>query len=275
MKKKSALADSAGNNSFKTLAIFGLFVILLVVISLSTKAYLIIKASRYDGTHNFVLALAEKNIVKEIISFDPQNAAIDVMKLTGTSKQQLSSLGKDLGIAADGNINIKSGLPLSDNMPDVFYMLITNYNHIKADITIYDLGRLLMFARSASRNNIRLKEVPMPMDSAQLDKIISAILTDNVLSQEGLSIQVVNGAGVTGIGKRLERVIDNIGGNVIAVSTASSIEPVSKIYYFGKESYTLDKLESILKFTAEYSDKKTIADMVIMIGKDSSNTKRF
>jgi predicted RecB family nuclease len=59
------------------------------------------------------------------------------------------------------------------------------------------------------------------------------------------------------------------------VTTADSPQNVSKIIYYGQESYTVKKLSAYLGFTAQESDKKGIADVIIIIGKDKIGKLNF
>ena len=108
------------------------------------------------------------------------------------------------------------------------------------------------------------------MEESRLDKKVSGMFADGVISSENVSIQVVNASGSVGLGNRLTRVLTNLGCNVVSVTSARSVERVSQIAFFGNQSYTLQKLRKWLGYPVSDLREKTIADIVITVGRDES-----
>ncbi|MBU3978912.1 LytR C-terminal domain-containing protein, partial [Patescibacteria group bacterium] len=135
--------------------------------------------------------------------------------------------------------------------------------------------RLYLYAKKVPVSSIIVEEASISDDVRDFNKDASLLLTDNVASAENISVQIINAAGQSGLGGRLERVILNFGGNVVSVKTALVIEPISKIQYYGQETYTLNKLERYLSIKKERLDKEDIARIVITIGEDIKNTLLF
>ena len=67
MKKKSA--DHEENKSLKTFFLYFIIVLVVILISLGMKADSIIQSSKFDGKHQFILALGEDGKAKEIVAF--------------------------------------------------------------------------------------------------------------------------------------------------------------------------------------------------------------
>ena len=76
--------------------------------------------------------------------------------------------------------------------------------------------------------------------------IVSTALTDQDISSENITIQVINATNVTGLAQRLGRVLTNLGADVVDVSSAQNNQAKSTIMYFGNDSYTLDWLQKYL-----------------------------
>jgi hypothetical protein len=104
---------------------------------------------------------------------------------------------------------------------------------------------------------------------------VSDLFKDNTIITENLNIQIINTTDIPGLGKQLERVIVNQGGNVISVT--NSREPVkkSKIQYIGEKNYTVGKFTSLFDLSAEKIENKSIADLIIIIGEDYKKIKAF
>ena len=146
---------------------------------------------------------------------------------------------------------------------------------IASDITLYDILRFLFSAKNTSATNEIRDTVSLPQDDRQINQAIAALFTDQTVSSENISIQVINATDTPGMGKRLERVLTNIGGNVIAVSTQQKKETKSQIKYYGEESYTLNKIKQFLRYPVTKVNNEPIADIIIVIGADSKNAEKF
>lgn len=259
-------------NSFRTLLIFCVVVTILILISLSIKAFTIIKASKFDGSHRFTLVINyEGNKKTEILSFDPKNKTIS--KAEVTSKQK-TDLNKALGLYVDGTIQLKSEKEGEEQVSKQMLSLATRFNTAKTNITALDLFRLSLVASTISHNKIAEKKISLPSSEVEIDKIILSLFSDPNISEENIAVEIINATGTPGFGRRLERVLNNMGGQVIAVTTARSGKPASKIYYVGK-SYTLEKIEKITNRKGEESENKGIADIQVVLGKDTLSTKSY
>src|ERR1700751_1284867 len=101
MKKKAAAKPQS--NSLSTFFLYAGLVIFFIVISLSIKTFFVIKQSKFDGTHEFTIAVAKHGRVEEIIGFNPEAKSVSVMEFAGKSVG-ISSLGEQLGISPDAKV---------------------------------------------------------------------------------------------------------------------------------------------------------------------------
>lgn len=256
---------TSGLNSTKIAIIFFAFVFIVILVSLIFKGVFIVNKSQFDSENRFTISVTNGKDL-EIISFSPKGQKISVLKIEGETKSL--NINRFLAIVIDGEV--KSLLNIKDfKVPDLMFQLILNYKSIRTDLTIVDILRLYLFSKTLPINYIYDKKISISQDSSTLDKIIPQLFSDETIEKENLSIKIVNGTDVAGLGNRLGRLISNMGGNVVIIASADRTENSSQISYFGKKTYTVEKISKILGFKLNRLDKKAIADIVIMIGEDS------
>jgi hypothetical protein len=253
------------NSNLKLAGIFVVFVLGLIVLSTFFKLFLIVRSSRFDGTHNFIVNFAgEKN--SRIVAFSPKNKSLSILDVSNSN----DNFAKSLEIPIDGKI-----VTGDQKITSALLKSVLSLGKPLNNLTILDALRLLFFSETISANNINERELSVSLNDAQKTTIISLSFTDASVYQENQSIQVINAADTYGIGGRLAMLITNIGGNVILVSTSDQTVQASKIVYFGEESYTVKKLSEYLGFSAEKSGNRGVADVIITIGKDAINSSKF
>jgi len=258
-------------NSTKIALIFFAFVFIFIFVSLIFKAVFIISKSRFDSENRFTISVTNDKDL-EIISFAPKSQSISVLKIEGYTKSL--NVNSFLKIPIDGEV--KSSLKIKDfKVSDLMAKFILNYRNLKTNLTIVDILRLFIFSKTLPINYIYDKTISISIDASTLDKIVPSLFSDEIIEKENTSIKIVNGTDVVGLGNRLGRLISNIGGNVIMIASSDTAQNLSTISYFGKKTYTVEKINKILGFKLTKLDKKAIADIVIVIGKDSLGSHNF
>lgn len=270
MRKKTATHEES--KSLRTFFLYAALVFLLIALSLSIKVFTVIQHSKFDSHHQFVLAIASKGKVDQVIAFYPTKS-LSVLELEGKTVP-LANAGKTLGVPLNGRIDALSALP-QDNVSSLLTGLVIHYNAVKTDITIYDLMRFIWLAKNSKPASMTKESLKLPQEEREVDKTIAQLFTDEAISSENTSIQIINATDTPGMGKRLERVISNMGGNVVAVSTLQKKQQKSKIEYFGEKTYALEKLQNMLSFPVSKLGKEAIANIVVTIGEDSKNPTEF
>lgn len=258
--------------NLKIVVVFLVFVSFLILVSITNKLIILFKQSKFDGEHSFnveVFLLDKKKA--EVISFAPDKSSISILNITMDREER--SLSKALEVPMDGYIRFKSSDASSSydgsgTIVTKIESLFLNYQDLDTQLTIVDLIRLYILSRSVFSNNIITRSISLPKDEYTMDRISSSLFSDYEISQEKISIRIINGTDVFGLGNRLARLITNMGGNVIEVSTAEEPKGTSEVSYFDKKSYTVNRLSKVLGFPPNRKESVDISDVTITIGKD-------
>ena len=248
---------------------FFAFILGVILISIILKGIVIVKNSKFqdDSRFNFLIS---NNKTNKIISFLPQNHSVSVLKVEG----KVENINKLLEVPIDGEVRSSSldlEKPVSSIVSDVFF----GFKNIKTNFTVLDLFRIFLFTKTASPGNFTTKNVSANLDEAALDKISSLLFSDPKIADENLSVGIINATEEYGVGNRLARLISNISGNVVLVSTSQNMQEKSVILYKAKKSYTLKRLSKLLGFEVIENKSQSLADITIQIGKDYKNLSNF
>ncbi|MBI2031820.1 MAG: LytR C-terminal domain-containing protein [Candidatus Levybacteria bacterium] len=259
MKKKK---DLSGKNT-KFAIIFFAFIALIVFASLVYKTILLIGRSRFDSDNKFnVLVWDNKNI--KVLSFSPDKGSISVLRIEGDRGE--IDIYKFLEIPLDAHISTDSK-NFNNDIKQLLSSAVLNSRDTKSDLNTADIVKLWIFLITVKEESIKEENLSINLDEAERDKILSEVFEEEKIAQEKINIEVVNSAGEYGLGNRIARLLTNIGGNVILVSTSQNLEEKSAIFYKGEQVYTLERLKKILRFNTQ-ENKQTIGDITIRVGKD-------
>lgn len=252
----------------KSAFVFILLVFFLFLISFSFKVSTLIKQSKFDGENRFTivfLPLLAKVGIPTVVSFDPKSNSISHVVILNANSE---SLGKFLAVPIDGVVSHKQ--PFSNaTLDSMLFETLIGQKETVTSLTSIDVFRLLLFTKGVAKSSLRQVVVPKSMSEEQLDRLLVSHFTDQTLLRENVSIEIINATKSIGLGSRLARLLTNIGGNVVSVSTSDQEQAISTISYYGKKTFTLKKLSSILGFEAKEMKKQSIADIIIILGKDS------
>jgi len=262
------------NKSLKTLYLYAIIVLLLILVSLVVKVFYIVQQNKFDSTHHFTLAIIEHNNVKEILSFQPQTPAVSEL-IIQNNNIPYGLLAKNYGIETDGYIQTGDNLLPGSDMSNLLWSSIIHTASWQCNVTIFDKVRLLLLVRSITSNNKIIKNISLTTQNFDVNATIMTALTDQDVATENTSIQIINATNVSGLGQRLARVLTNLGANVIDIATAQKTQEKSSIAYYENESYTLNRVQRILDIPVRKLTKRPIAAIVITIGKDKVNTSEF
>lgn len=265
------LKNKPSLSNIKIAIIFFALVFTIILISLIAKSISIVSRSLFDNTNRFTISVSS-NKNREVISFSPKAQSISVLHLDKDSKNL--KIASTLAIPIDAKVENLSDIN-GNNISSLMFNLFLNYKDIKTNLTIFDILRLYLFARTVPPNYVYVKHISLSLDSSKIDKIVSQLFSDEVIEKENANVEIINATNVAGLGNRLGRIVTNIGGNVVIVSTENKEEALSTVSYSGRKSYTVEKLSKILGFKVVKVNKKSIADIVIVIGKDSLPTLSF
>lgn len=266
MKKK----NSSSISNTKIALVFFAFLALIAGISLIFKIIAVAAASRFDDSKRFTLAIANnRNIEVMSLSSDPKN--VTVFQLNNLMPP--AEAGRFLKIPIDGFISFDL-LDLNQKVDSLFAKAIFSYKNLKTNLTIIDLLKLAMSARTIPESAINVRKVG-DISGSISEMNLSYLVSDILIEKDHQTIQIVNATDVSGLGNRLARLITNMGGNVIIVATENSHQKKSAILYIDKKTYTIERLQKVLGFEAIRKADNAISDITIIIGEDRLNSLPF
>lgn len=269
MRKKNT-QPSTNHRSMKILLLFCVVVVILIGISLSVRFLSTVKNSKFDGKHRLTLLVKQSDKVAEILSFEPQ--AKSITRVVINSPAKLPNIGKHFGIVIDGVQDDPSYEPTDNDLKGRLFRYSTKITG--NGLTNYDYLRLYFFANSLQSNDIQEKRYTSLPETDQLVDL-TELFYDATLRDEKIPIEIINASGVTGRGTALERVMSNLGANVVQVTTAPKDEVHSSIQYIDGELHTTKRIINILGFPAKKSVGDELSDIIIVIGKESVNHPVF
>jgi hypothetical protein len=268
MGKKKKLTKA---NNLNIGSLFLGFFLFLFLISIIIKLIIVFQNSRFDSVNRFTIAVEEKDDIK-VISFSPQERTISILSIDGKINE---NVGKFLGVPIDDYI-VSNDISVSrTNISSSFLKSILDLKKFHSKLTFIDVLRLSYFAKFVPLTSIYEKKISPDLDMLTIDLMTSSFFTDQQVSGEKKRIQIVNGTEITGVGNRLAKVVNNMGGDVVIVSTSDKEEPISKIIYSGNISYTVKKLSAIFNFKIEKSKDTSLANVIIVLGKDKISELRY
>lgn len=273
--------------SLTPILLFTCFVLFLFLVSLVLRAVNLIKTSKFDGSHSFyVEILGPEGLSKgfELIEFAPDKQTVSLLEVNPRKGFHINgSVQETFGIPIDAKVifnnkdDYNNFVKIANNKIEskILYVLSkNNYKHI--DLTFIDLIRLWIYAFGVNVNNISAKQIQLSSSQSAIDQIDSTLFTDYTLYNDRKNIEVINDTNVTGLASRMARLITNMGGNVIMLSSQTdTLGKTSAISYFGKRTYTIDRLSNLLGFSVKKMSKPGIADIIIDIGQDSADSSNF
>lgn len=260
------------NKSIKKALFFFFFVIFLIVISLTIRFVNLISESTFDEKNRYTFAITTTEFSK-VITVDPVNRTVATVDVIG---KDVFAVGKTLGIFVDGSISPPKSFQLSQNDPKgTIFKILLHPTVKKNNINEIDLLRLYLFINRIPPKDFSYESIKNIKAENDADMIIAELFLDPAIIEENKSIEIINGTEISGMGKRLERLIKHAGGNVVSVTNSQTIERETKIYYHQETSYTLEKLQRILSAPIISRENRTIADITIIIGIDKAKTSVF
>ncbi len=250
-----------GEKSLSIALFFVLLVVLLVGLSVALKIFLLFKAAKFDGQHQFILELHAPS-QNQLLSFDPDMNSAVVLSLKG---QVASPFGNSLGIPEDGVVTVSA-------RSDSLYTFVQNllfHPPSHSPFNIVDRIRFFLFVNNIKPTSI--SEVEWTVSNQTDDQKLTQLFTDHTAYTENLSVAIVNASGVAGLGNKVATYFSHIGVNVISVTSSQQQVDPTAIVYSGKEGYTVDRLARIFSKKPKASTAPMLSDITVTLGKESAN----
>lgn len=272
MRRKTVAPKES--KSLKTFYLYTVSVFFVIAVALLIKLIFVVQESKFDGTHHFTLVVTKDQHVKEIFAFSPQIPSLSVLRVKDETVSY-TSLGKNHGIAVDAQLEVKDTISLGQDVTTIMWDTVRNYATVSTDATIIDYIRLGFLSREILSSNKVIRDITLNDNSAEKSILVARALNDPTISSENISIQIINASSISGAGERLGKVLTNMGANVVDVSTSHALQRKSEIQYYGERSYTNQQVEKYLAFSVSEVNEQPIADIVIILGEDIRNTRKF
>ena len=255
-------------HSLRTLIIFCGVVFFLIGISLLVKTVQVIKTSQFDNEHRFTLAFVH-NKKLDLVSIEPASKRITHLNIE--SQSSLDDTKRTVGVFTDSTVVLEQPFSIDKGIASYMRDGILKKG-ADTTLSLFDLLRLSFLAQRVSKNDVISETITLPAEKIHIDQVTQELFLDKALSDENSAIEIVNGTGIAGLGGRLERALVTMGANVIAVSNAEKKQQKSLIIYYGEKTYTVERLEKLLKMPIQKKEGRGLSDIIIIVGQDKENT---
>lgn len=246
--------------SFNLALYFGLLVLLIIIISISFKTIDIIRKSEFDSKNRFTVAvLNDKNV--DLISVNPSRG-----EQTGIRVENAGSLNAIDNYSIPVDVFVESESDFSSESKSVFLKMLLNKRNLESSLNVLDLFKLSIFSFGVDNENFKFQKIDLEEEN-EFDSISANEFTDETISRDKVNIQVTNSTETSGLGNKIAKTITNLGGNVVLVNSSKD-EIGESVIYYQEESYTVKKLSRVLNIKAEKHETSSIADIIIVLGKD-------
>lgn len=273
MRKKTKQPEKSSEKSIRKVVVFCFVVCLLIALSLLVRVIVLFKDSSFDGENRFTFAVVKQSRPIAALSFDPSNKSAVIVHII--NDRERISPQKLLGVPVDGNVSVPDTFLVSDDPSATILKLLTTQGVVTKNLNELDFVRIFLFTKSLALKDITRQEVRLPIEQVEMDVQLAELFADTRIIDENISIEVINGTDIPGLGKRLERLVKNAGGNVVSVTNSNKGEHKSRIQFFGKVSYTHERLQKLLGYPMEEVKTQKVADITIIIGKNTSGKIDF
>ncbi len=273
MRKKSKQLEIPSSKSIRKVIVFCFIVGLLIGLSLLVRVIVLFKNSSFDGDNRYTFVVVKQQRPIAAYSFDPTTKSAAILHIANEKVKM--SAQKLLGIPVDGIAEVSDTFIVPKDSSGALISILMDPGAVRKNLNELDLVRLFLFTRSIALKDITQKEIRLPIVQTELDNELADLFTDTKIIDENISIEIVNGTDTPGLGKRLERLVKNMGGNVVSITNSYKGEKTSKIQFFGKTSYTHERLQKLLGYPLEEVKMRRVADITIIVGKDKSGKVDF
>lgn len=239
--------------------LFFVIVGLLILLSLLVKAVLIVTRSHFDGQHQFVLQVDENKSTSMVVIFAPDTHTISLLTLSGVDAAHSALTTIGLPVDATMHSVIEGG-----STSDIVGRVLSSSSDT---LNILDRIKLFIFSKTVADEDIAAKSIQLPLPES-LDTTVAQLTTDHTLYKEAMTVAIVNGSGISGLGNATAKLLTHIGANVISVTTADKEQRLSSISYTGEKTYTVSRLGKIFDIVPTVTTKAGIADVIVTIGQD-------
>lgn len=248
-------------NSLQIAFIFVCSIVLLFIAGMLLKFFLVLNASTFDGTHQYIVAIKGEDSQTVFVSYNPSGKSVNVLRVKGKSDDQ--SAASYLGLPIDASIRVS----LSDDVGKMTENMVFHPKN-EEDMTVIDALRLMIFVNTLNATGFHASSLTIPTDDKTKEKALSSLFLDQALYAENESVAIINATGESGVGSKVAHMLSTIGVNVVSVTTAENNQDKSVLLATQDNTYTVKRISRI--FHVGITKKtQTISDITLTLGKDS------
>lgn len=247
-------------NSLTIALFFVCCIVLLIVGGLFLKLFLVLRASSFDGMHQYIVEIDESHQKGMLVSFDPAAKSLTLLTVHGRVD---TAFGRYLGVPTDAVI----AMPIPTSPTKIPTDMIFKGRNEKG-ITFIDKIRLLLFVNSLKHDSIHTESITLPVN-ADADKLLQSLFLDNTLYFDNESVSVVNATGEEGIASDIAHQLTLVGMNVVSATTALNETESTQLTAINTNTYTVHRIERLFRVTAQHVATQGISDITLTIGKKS------
>lgn len=248
-------------NSLAIAFIFICSIVLLLLGGLLLKLFLVLRASTFDGVHQYIVEVDESLQKGALVAFNPSNKTVTVLTITGKVD---STFGKYLQVPVDASVS----MPLPEDSSKIVEQMIFSGKNEK-NITVVDEVRLMLFVNSLKQSDFNKQSLTLPVDQTVTEKLLPSLFVDNTLYFDNESVSIVNATGESGVGSEVAHMMGLIGINVLSVTTADEDSDKTTLTGVHTDTYTMKRIERLFHTTATTNTNNVISDITLTIGKDA------
>lgn len=254
-------SSNHSGNSLKIALIFTCCIVLLIAGGFLLKLFLILRASTFDGVHQYIVEIDESHQKGMIVAFNPSSKSVVTLHVNGKVD---STFGKYLELPVDGVINMTIPSSSTKLVSDMLFQ-----SREEKGITIIDKLKLLLFVNSLKKEDFHDSSLSLPVDASVTEKLLPSLFLDNTLYFDNESITVINASGEEGLASAVAHQLSTIGMNVISVITAQEDTATTTLAATNTNTYTVHRIERLFHVDALQEKTGGISDITLTIGKKS------
>ncbi len=145
-------------------------------------------------------------------------------------------------------------------------------NHLVTNLTAAQVFQSARILKSTNPEKIVFLDLNETVDKLgfnqeSLDQFLKSTFINSQVASEAVSVKIVNGSQVAGLGSSLKRVVSNLGSLVSAVDSGRA-ERTRIVAYSKKEPLAAKKMALFLGKKVEFEEKEGESSVLIILGED-------
>lgn len=266
------------NSSFSYLKFFFLLIAVIFFGAIIFNVVWEIKSKEFVGNTFRILYLGQDPYIAQA---DKKEKAIFFAKiqnyeddLRGKNRLEASIM---LGVPIDAMIIPKRKLDNEYDLEKFFSMgsqwrfLTATNSYFYKNLNKYDIFEFYSVSRSAPRENRKEEGIDFSNSGKAIRVEMSEPFKDKAIAESGLTIEVINGTDINGLGERVSRMLSNGGYDVVSVSSESKESDSYIISRIEKKGEFTDRLVRLFGVPLREESGQKAADVSIYLGKDIEN----